>query len=183
MSDIMEEINFYFRKKEYGWLSNFYRNCQNVGVVVYQTNEHYYQSQKAKDGVTEMWIVQAPNPYLAMQAGRSLRKDKELKDNWDDIKVEIMLTGLRAKFKDPELRDKLIATGNAVLHEDSPTDMFWGKKGKDMLGKLLMQIRKEITTCKCGKPGKLQYDNGLSCGVHCDDCFEKMVSDCRRRSW
>jgi len=179
----MEEINFYFRKKEYGWLSNFWRNPQKVDDFIYQTNEHYYQSEKTNDVHIKMWIAQAPNPYLAMKAGRALRKDKELRDNWDDIKVEIMLTGLRAKFKDPELRDKLIKTGNIILTEDSNTDMFWGKKGKDMLGKLLMQVRKEITTCKCGKPGKLQYDNGLSCGVHCDECFEKMVSDCRKRSW
>jgi len=183
MSEIMNEINFYFRKKEYGWLSNFHRCKQYVGTCDYPTNEHYYQSEKAKDWEIGRWIKNAPNPYLAMQVGRSLRKDKELKDNWDDIKVETMLTGLRSKFKNPELRDKLIATDDAVLHEDSRTDMFWGKKGKDMLGKLLMQVRKEITTCKCGKSGKLQYDNGLSCGIHCDECFEKMVSDCRKRSW
>jgi len=178
----MKEINFYFRKKEYGWLSNFHRCKQYIGTCDYPTNEHYYQSEKAKDWEIGRWIKDAPTPYFAMIAGRSLRKH-ELVDNWDEIRSGIMLTGLQAKFKTPELRNKLLATGDAVLHEDSPTDMFWGKRGKDMLGKLLMQVRKEITTCKCGKPGKLQYDNGLSCGVHCDECFEKMVSDCRKRSW
>ncbi len=58
-----------------------------------------------------------------------------------------MKNGLRAKFtQNSDLKEKLLATGNAVLHEDSPTDMIWGAKGKDMLGKLLMQIREELRT-------------------------------------
>ena len=78
-----------------------------------------------------------------MKAGRSLRK-KEMVENWDEIKADIMLKGLRAKFKNPELRKKLLATGNLPLHENSPTDMYWGIKGKDMLGKLIMKVREEI---------------------------------------
>lgn len=81
-----------------------------------------------------------------MQAGRSLRKH-EFVSSWDTIKVHVMLVALRAKFtQNEDLRTKLLETGTAVLHEDSPTDMFWGKRGKDMLGRLLMRVRKEIRT-------------------------------------
>ncbi len=144
-----EEINFYFRRKEYGWLSNFWRCWQTVDGVSYQTNEHWYQSQKAQDksfigGYIISWINSAPSPYLAMIAGRSLREGKELVDDWNSKKVDVMLKGLRAKFKNPELRKKLLATGDAVIHEDSPTDMFWGEKGENWLGRLLMQVRDEI---------------------------------------
>jgi len=139
-----EEINFYLRKEEYGWLSNFWRSCQSDGLVDYSTNEHYYQAEKARDGDVRIWIREAPNAWLAMNAGRSLRKGKELRDDWNDIKVQVMLIGLRAKFMDEELREKLLATGDAIIHEDSPSDMFWGKKGEDMLGKLLMQVREEL---------------------------------------
>lgn len=62
-----------------------------------------------------------------MKAGRSIKKE-DMRPDWDKIKVEVMLIGLRAKFKNPELRQKLIDTGDAVLHEDSPTDLVWGKK-------------------------------------------------------
>ena len=141
-----EEINFYFREKEYGWLSNFERVRQVVNKKIYRTNEHYYQSMKAKDDYTHEWIRNAPNAYLAMQAGRLLRGEKELVNDWNSKKVNVMLRGLRAKFQDAELRKKLLETGDAVLHEDSPTDMFWGKRGKDMLGQLLMQVRDEIKT-------------------------------------
>ena len=141
----MEEINFYFRKKDYGWLSNFERAPQLIGGIAYPTNEHFYQSMKAKDLEVSIWISEAMNPFLAMKAGRSLRKGKELIDNWDKLKVQIMREGLISKFsQNEELRNKLLATGDVILHEDSPSDMFWGKKGKDMLGKLLMQVRKEL---------------------------------------
>lgn len=139
-----KEINFYFRKEKYGWLSNFERCWQNINGIQYPTNEHYYQSMKAKNGDVNRWIVVAPNPYLAMCAGRSLRENKELREDWEDIKVEVMLNGLRAKFTDRRLRRMLLKTGDAILHEDSPTDMFWGKKGEDMLGKLLMRVREEM---------------------------------------
>jgi ribA/ribD-fused uncharacterized protein len=140
-----EEINFYSNNAEYGWLSNFARYPQIVDGKIYKTNEHYYQSQKTNDAEVSNWIASAPSPFLAMRAGRSLRIGKEFRRDWKKIKVEVMLNGLRAKFQQhPELAQKLLATGDAVLHENSPTDMFWGKKGKDSLGKLLMQVREEL---------------------------------------
>ncbi len=139
-----DEINFYFRKKEYGWLSNFWRCHQTVKGLGYNTNEHYYQAQKTADINIYIWIVSAPTPYLAMVGGRGLRAGKGLKPDWDSLKVQMMKEGLQAKFKNDDLAKRLLATGDAILHEDSPTDMFWGKKGKDMLGKLLMEVREEI---------------------------------------
>ncbi len=139
----MEEIDFYSRKEDYGWLSNFERTPVLVSGTIFMTNEHYYQSMKSKNRFLCEWISSAPTPYYAMLAGRSLKKEDMIND-WEDKKVAIMKKGLRAKFKNSILRQKLLDTGDAILHEDSPTDMFWGKKGKDMLGKLLMQVRDEI---------------------------------------
>lgn len=140
-----EEINFYSRKPLFGFLSNFHRCPQTVDGKIYPTNEHYYQSMKTEDPKIQYWIQTAPSPYLAMKAGREcLRPGKELRDDWEEIKLDIMLKGLRAKFSDPHLRNRLLATEDAILHEDSPSDMFWGKKGEDMLGRLLMQVRDEI---------------------------------------
>jgi hypothetical protein len=57
-----------------------------------------------------------------------------------------MLTGLTAKFSRPDLREKLAATGNALLVEDNPYDPYWGvgrhRDGKNRLGVLLMLLRK-----------------------------------------
>jgi len=137
-------IDFYSRKPLYGFLSNFHRCPQVVDDNEYPTNEHFYQSMKARDWKVRAWIASAPTPYLAMVAGRKCLRQKDMVHDWDDRRIPVMLKGLRAKFNDPHLRNRLLDTGDAILHEDSPTDMFWGKKGEDWLGRLLMRVREEI---------------------------------------
>lgn len=45
--------------------------------------------------------------------------------------------------------------------------------------------KKETKTCiTCGvKPGQNRIDNGLPAGVHCEECWDKMIFECRQRSW
>ena len=144
-----DRIGFYSRDEKYGWLSNFHRCPMTIGDKVYPTNEHFYQSRKALAEDFREWIRLAPNPYLAMKAGRLLRVGKkgELDPNWDQNKLTVMLIGLFAKFKDQELRNKLLDTGDAYLYEDSASDTYWGLvhgNGINNLGKLLMQVRDQI---------------------------------------
>jgi ribA/ribD-fused uncharacterized protein len=141
----MTDIYFYSSNVEYGWMSNFWRATQVVDEISYITNEHYYQSQKAIGIEAKAWIASQSTPYKSMQAGRSLRAF-EMVPNWDLVfKFDVMLRGLRAKFSQNEdLKKLLLETGDVVLHEDSPTDMVWGVKGEDRLGKLLMQVRSEL---------------------------------------
>ena len=140
----MTDTLFYSREDEYGFLSNFWQASEVIDRLIYPTNEHFYQSQRAKDPRLREWIRLSPHAYAAMQAGRSLRP-KETIANWDTVKFDVMLKGLKAKFRQNEdLGAMLLATGSATLHENSPTDMVWGIKGKDMLGKLLMQVRSEL---------------------------------------
>ena len=42
---------------------------------------------------------------------------------------------------------------------------------------------RETQRCRCGKPGTQRKEGGLSCGIHCDRCFDEMVNQCRSRSW
>jgi N-glycosidase YbiA len=55
---------------------------------------------------------------------------------------------LRQKFSSGELYEKLLATGDALLVEgNSWGDRYWGQvqgTGENHLGKLLMQVRKEL---------------------------------------
>jgi hypothetical protein len=82
---------------------------------------------------------------MAMWNGKNLPK-RHFRQDWEQVKVEIMLRGLRAKiFQNPHtFGDKLLATGDRPIHETNATDKFWGINGKDMLGKLLMQVRREL---------------------------------------
>jgi len=49
--------------------------------------------------------------------------------------------------------------------------------------KIVAKRKKKYT--ECGKSEAKQHtDNGLNCGEDlCDICFEKMVNDCRTKSW
>jgi ribA/ribD-fused uncharacterized protein len=97
------------------------------------------------------WIARAPTAYAAMKAGRNLRLH-EVRPDWNVIKVEVMYRGLKAKFggrdnESRDLRNQLIETGDAILNEKSPVDMFWGgylPGSANMLGKLLMQVREDF---------------------------------------
>jgi ribA/ribD-fused uncharacterized protein len=141
-------IMFYIREDPYGFLSNFWRARQCVNGYIYPTNEHYYQSMKAISPAMCDWIRKAPTARAAMNAGRHLKHD-EIKNNWENEKTNIMLDGIRAKFSGKynfKLRQDLLDTGNALLIENSPTDMFWGgaiPNSKNMLGILLMRVRSE----------------------------------------
>jgi len=35
----------------------------------------------------------------------------------------------------------------------------------------------------CNQIGRGRYDRGLYAGVHCDDCWEKLVYNARQKSW
>jgi hypothetical protein len=37
--------------------------------------------------------------------------------------------------------------------------------------------------CQCGKPGVPRFDNDLPAGVHCDTCWEKLLKQCKSKSW
>ena len=137
-----ETILFYGHKHAfYGWLSNFYASPIEVDGKVYATVEHYFQASKASNDFDHERVRNAEEPRDAKHLGRKvfIRKD------WEEVKEEVMLNALYAKFRQhPKLAQWLDETGDIVLHENSPTDPDWGwlkGEGKDLLGKLLVQVR------------------------------------------
>jgi ribA/ribD-fused uncharacterized protein len=133
--------------EEYRFLSNFYESPFVIDKQFYPTVEHYFQSMKAEDAWEAELIRKAPTPGQAKKMGRSTQLIK----TWESIKDAVMLKGLRAKFgQNPDLAKRLIATEDAELQEgNSWGDVYWGVdmktgKGKNKLGKLLMQIREEL---------------------------------------
>lgn len=135
---------------KYDFLSNFYESEIEFEGIIYPTVEHAFQAAKTLDIKEREEIAKLPNPSLAKRAGRSVK----LRMDWENIKDEVMLTCLRAKFAIPELRERLIHTGNEWLVEGNTWhDNYWGDcscfkcaniKGKNTLGYLLCKVRKEI---------------------------------------
>lgn len=129
---------------KYFFLSNFSPSPFRVDYVLFPTMEHYFQANKADNQNDYLHIAYAPTPGEAKRLGRKI----QLRSNWEEIKDEVMLTGLRKKFADPELRNLLLATGDEELIEGNYwRDTYWGVcngVGQNKLGKLLMQVREEI---------------------------------------
>lgn len=71
-----------------------------------------------------------------------------MRSDWEEVKLGVMEGLLREKFSDPELRRKLLATGERELVEGNDWgDSFWGVcagRGKNHLGRLLMKLREEL---------------------------------------
>ena len=94
--------------------------------------------------IVEKILIQVSiSPGKAKKLGRLVH----LKENWEEIKIEVMLQLLRKKFSDPILKQKLIDTNEAILEEGNTwNDTFWGiynGVGENHLGKLLMKVREE----------------------------------------
>lgn len=123
----------------YRFLSNFYEHTPSL------SNEHFYQAMKTTDWREQIIVLSAGTAGEAKKLGRLVT----LRPDWDDIKDDVMLELLRLKFAvgQPE-RHWLEDTGDAELTEGNNWgDTYWGicrGKGKNKLGKLLMQVRQEI---------------------------------------
>lgn len=141
-------------REEFSFLSNF--TYFEKPMVVHRdghtfsfpTNEHFYQACKFKDYEMIMFVSQHPSKGLKKFINS---KKSEWREDWDEIKLSVMETGLRYKFShhNPKLLQKLLDTkGIELVEYNYWNDVFWGicKKtevGENHLGKLLMKIREE----------------------------------------
>ncbi len=68
---------------------------------------------------------------------------------WEDVRIDVMEEIQMAKFtQHPELAEKLIATGDAMLtYNNECGDKYWGVfngEGENNLGKVLMKVRARL---------------------------------------
>lgn len=140
---LFSEINR-FDGTNYAFLSNFYVSPIIYQDCIYPTVEHAYQSAKTLIWTEKRKIRSAKTPALAKKYGRAAT----YRSDWEEIKDQVMLDCLRLKFHQEDFKQKLLATGDTELIEGNTwKDVYWGVyngKGKNMLGKLLMQVRKEM---------------------------------------
>lgn len=131
---------------KYAFLSNFYSSPILYDGIVYPTNEHFFQAMKTLDQEERKKIAAAETPGQAKRLGRHVK----LRTDWEQIKVDVMRTGLMLKFTDANLAQRLIDTGDEELIEGNWWgDRFWGQCegiGRNMLGQLLMELREKLKT-------------------------------------
>lgn len=140
-------INFYRASDEYGCFSNFAPYPIQVDGKQWPTSENYFQGQKFEDPQHQEAIRNTKSPMIAARMGRD--RKKPLRRDWESIKVAVMRKAVRAKFTQHEdLRRILLSTGDARIVENTENDSYWGDggdgSGKNMLGRILMEIREEL---------------------------------------
>jgi len=147
MSEPAAIVYFYGTFDEYGFLSNFSRHPIQLRGHTWPTCEHYFQAQKFAGTEHEGAILHAGSPTIAARLGRS--RQRPLRPDWEQVKEEIMLEALRAKFTQHlDLQARLLATGDATLVEHTSRDTYWADggdgSGRNRLGELLMRVRAEL---------------------------------------
>lgn len=104
--------------------------------------EHAYHAAKTLDLEMRKAISESKHP-------KRLGKNVEMREDWDEIKFDIMYGLVLQKFTNSiYLQNKLLATGNEYLEETNYwKDTYWGVcngVGQNNLGLILMRIRRKL---------------------------------------
>jgi N-glycosidase YbiA len=137
-------IYFYGTRGEYGAFSNFSRHGFTLDGLYWATSEHYFQAQKFAGTEHELLIQQAKTPKLAATMGRD--RARPLRPDWEQVKDDVMRHAVLRKFEThATIRALLLATGDAEIVENAPSDYYWGcgadGSGQNRLGTILMAVR------------------------------------------
>ena len=143
------EINAF--RGPHDFLSNFYAADVELEGAEYPTIEHAFQAAKSLEYAERRAVKNAKTASEAKRMGRKIKR----RTDWFDVSLIIMETLVRQKFtRYPELKSKLLETGDAKLIEGNNwNDRFYGAvydtnrnewMGENHLGKILMKVREEL---------------------------------------
>lgn len=155
-------IGFYLADKEYGYFSNWYPSEFEYAGIKYANVEQFMMYQKM---MTFNQLKIADRIHATADPGECKNLGRTKIDNWngelwDKISYTVVKRGIKAKFiQNPKLRRILLDTGDMLLAECSEKDTKWGIgisidnddrfdvskwKGKNYLGRILMEVRDEL---------------------------------------
>lgn len=140
-------IYFYKEFGELGYLASYSLHGFYKDGIYWRTTEHFYQAHKFEDEQVRQRIINAQTPKEASRIGRS--KEYKIKDNWDDIRAEVMYEAVLLKFQEhADIREKLCSTGEEEIIEKTTKENYWGCgpkcDGTNMYGKILCQVREVL---------------------------------------
>ena len=140
-------LRFYETSRPYRCFSNFSKHPIEVDGRIWATSEHFFQAAKFSDAPDVDAIWAAKTPFLAAQLGRE--RHRSLRPDWDEVRDEVMLMAIRAKFTQHEaIAAVLASTQGAILVEHTRNDRYWGDggdgSGANHLGVLLERVRSDL---------------------------------------
>ena len=147
----MSETEISTFRGPHDFLSNFYAADVELEGAEYPTIEHAFQAAKSLEYAERRAVKNAKTASEAKRMGRKIKR----RTDWFDVSLIIMETLVRQKFtRYPELKSKLLETGDAKLIEGNNwNDRFYGAvydttrnewKGDNHLGEILMKVRADL---------------------------------------
>ncbi len=155
-------ICFFDENELYRSFSNWYHTPFIYAGRIYMSVEQFMLCHKAllfrKTGLAEkIRKMRIPAEVKTIQGYPFSEWDSKV---WEKISYNIVKRGVGAKFrKDARIQEELLSTGHELIAACSPTDKKWGIgigiddpkkedvsrwKGKNYLGRILMEVREEI---------------------------------------
>ena len=128
-------------------LSSFSRYGFELDGQFWPSVEHYFQGMKFEAPADREKVRLAAHPAKARRHGRS--RFRKLRKDWSKVRRVIMTRAVYTKCRThPEVAERLMATGDATLVENSQYDYFWGcgrdRRGHNTYGKVLMDVRSKL---------------------------------------
>lgn len=106
------------------------------------------------------WMVNKNTDHRIINDVIDEFKDVKFRDDWEAVKIRVMIKALIYKFQDPILRKKLISIpDDGMLVEHTSRDAIWGDggvlgKGTNYLGKILTVLSHVLKYGSCVKMNK-----------------------------
>lgn len=154
-------IGFHKPDEENGYLSNWYPSRFTVDGKEFSSMEQYMMYRKAvlfRDTNIAEQIMATDDVSEIKQLGRLVSGYND--HVWSGVRQVVVYEGLKAKFsQNEELKEKLLATKDAVLAECAVRDRIWGIglsmtdpdrndfgkwNGQNLLGYALMMVRERL---------------------------------------
>ena len=154
-------ICFHNPDEENGYLSNWFISMFMYDNIKFTSMEQFMMYQKAivfQDYEIANNILNIDDVAQIKALGREVHNFSEVV--WNGVRQIIVYNGLLAKFQqNPDLKQKLLQTGNAIIAECAVRDTIWGIglsmkdskrfcisewKGTNLLGFALMEVRKAL---------------------------------------
>ena len=158
---MIDIICFHNPNEENGYLSNWYPSVFTCGGTEYSSMEQYMMHQKAlcfSDKNNAARIMKTDDVAEIKRLGRLVNNYND--HIWNGMRQIIVYEGLYEKFsQNKDLKERLLATGDAVLAECAVKDRIWGIglsmtdperfnpyqwAGQNLLGYSLMLVRQKL---------------------------------------
>ena len=157
----MAIICFHGINEENGYLSNWYPSSFTINGISYFSMEQYMMHRKAAFFSDDKIAAQILGNEDVAEIKTLGRLVSGYDDNlWSGVRQIVVYEGLLAKFsQNPELKEMLKGTGNAILAECAVKDHIWGIglsmhdpkrldrtkwQGQNLLGYTLMMVRERL---------------------------------------